>query len=319
MKKIIALICAIVAVIIIVVAIIFINDHHNEVVKENQIKLQQEQLAQEKAQKEEAAKTLAKKESEEPNYLSKAVQEIDKTNYDTYYWWNVSEGQLLAQLSKEAKEYNDKQIQSIVDNANIIPSYLIRLAVMHPESIAYVAGYPTRKLNQPINIDAYYQKGQYPLFEQFDKQWGYDFYGTGPLATDGCGPTALAMAIVGLTGNTNVNPDVVANYSVTHGGYIDNEGSTGALMTSVAEHFGIIGTPISAEGVITSLENGHPVIVDEGPGLFTLTGHYMLLTGINKDGQITINDPDSIKYSKETWSLNQIAESAKAFWSYSLA
>lgn len=261
-------------------------------------------------------KEVNKEEVQKPNTLSKTIMEIDKENYDTYQWWNASEGQLLEKLSSEAKEYKDEQIQSIVDNAKEIPSYLIRLAVMHPESIPYVAGYPTRKINQPINIKPYYTPGKIPLFEQWDKQWGYDQYGEGPLATDGCGPTSLAMVAVGLTGNTLINPKVVADYSETHGGYVPGEGTSWSLMSDLAPHFGIEGKRIPENQVIDELKAGHPVIAAMGPGIFTLTGHFMVLTGITPDGKITLNDPDSIKYSNETWNFNQIATSARAFWSF---
>lgn len=312
----------IIAVLILAAAIIFglsaataVSNRKEATIKANNEK----KITQEQVIKKQTEIKKLDNEKKGANYLPPAIKKIDETNYDTYQWWNASEGQLLTQLSLEAKTYNDSQIESIVKNANEIPSYLIRLAVMHPESIPYVAGYQTRKLNQPINIDNYYTPGKIPLFEQFDKQWGYDFYGTGPLATDGCGPTALAMVVVGLTGNTSINPKVVADYSVNHGGYIDNQGSTWDLMTGVASHFGVDGTQIPESEVISELKAGHPVIVNVGPGLFTLTGHYMVLTGVTPDGKITLNDPDSIKYSQETWNFNQIAQSAKAFWSYSKA
>lgn len=254
-----------------------------------------------------------------PNALSPTIKALDETDCDTHQWWSATQEQLLAKLSGEAKKYNDKQIQSIVDNANIIPLYLIRLAVMHPESIPYVAGYPTRKLNQPINIDSYYTKGKIPLFQQWDKQWGYDTYGNGPIAMDGCGPTSVAMVVVGLTGNLNVNPRVIAEYGEKHGGYVYNQGSSSVLMTSVAEHFGVKETEISEGQVKDSLRAGHPVIVSLGPGEFTLTGHLIVLSGITKDGRIIMNNPDSVKDSETTWSLQDIANSAMVYYSYQKA
>lgn len=283
---------------------------------ENGKKVSSELVQKKDKSKADTNKKINKEEVQKPNTLSKTIMEIDKENYDTYQWWNASEGQLLEKLSSEAKKYKDEQIQSIVDNAKEIPSYLIRLAVMHPESIPYVAGYPTRKINQPINIKPYYTPGKIPLFEQWDKQWGYDQYGEGPLATDGCGPTSLAMVAVGLTGNTSINPKVVADYSETHGGYVPGEGTSWSLISDLAPHFGIKGKRIPESQVIDELKAGHPVIVAMGPGIFTLTGHFMVLTGVTPDGKITLNDPDSIKYSNETWNFNQIATSARAFWSF---
>lgn len=258
-------------------------------------------------------------EVKKPNVLSPTIKDLDKVDCDNDQWWDASQEELLNKLSGEAKKYNDKDIQSIVDNANVIPSYLIQLAVMHPESIPYVAGYPTRKLNAPINIESYYTPGKIPLFEQWDKQWGYDTYGNGPIAMDGCGPTSVAMVIVGLTGNLNVNPRVVAQYGENHGGYVYNQGSSALLMTSVAEHFGVKAKEINESEVKASLRAGHPVIVSLGPGEFTLTGHIIVLSGITKDGRIIMNNPDSIKDSESTWSLQDINNSARAYYSYTKA
>lgn len=256
---------------------------------------------------------------QKPNTISNTIQILDEQDTDNATWWGASKAQLIDKLTSEANKYHDKDIQSIVYNQNKIPVYLIQLAVMHPESIPYVAGYPNRKLNQPINIEYYYTKGQIPLFQQFDKQWAYDKYGNGPIGMDGCGPTAVAMVVVGLTGNLNVNPRLIAQYGETHGGYTCNLGSNATLMTTVAEHFGVKEKEIASSQVIESLKNGHPVIVSLGPGEFTMTGHLMVLTGVTPDGKIKINDPDSIKFSKETWDFKTINSSAREYYSYTKA
>ncbi|MGL4740310.1 MAG: C39 family peptidase [Sarcina sp.] len=251
--------------------------------------------------------------------LSPTVTQLDKTDFDTDYWWNTSESNLLEHLKDEYQKYKDPNIKIILDNAKNIPEYLIDMAVMHPEYIPYVAGYQNRKLNQPIDISKYYEKGKIPLFEQYDKQWGYDKYGLGPIAMDGCGPTSLAMVVVGVTGNTKVNPRVVAEYGQAHGSYTPNVGSNALLMTSVAEHFGLTPHRIQANQVVENLKEGRPIIAALGPGKFTLSGHVIVLVGITKDGKIIINNPDSVVYSREAWNLSTITDCARGFWSYTKA
>ncbi|MGL5822290.1 MAG: C39 family peptidase [Sarcina sp.] len=251
--------------------------------------------------------------------LSPTVTQLDKTDFDTKYWWDTSEANLLQQLQNEYEKYKDPNIKIILDNAKNIPEYLIDMAVMHPEYIPFVAGYMNRKLNQPIDISKYYVKGRIPLFEQYDKQWGYDQYGLGPIAMDGCGPTSLAMVIVGLTGNTKINPRVVAEYGQAHGSYTPNVGSNALLMTNVAEHFGLVPQRIQPNQVIENLKEGHPIIAALGPGKFTLSGHVIVLVGITKDGKIIINNPDSVVYSREAWNLSTITDCARGFWSYTKA
>ena len=43
------------------------------------------------------------------------------------------------------------------------------------------------------------------------------------------------------------------------------------------------------------------IIIHMGPGTFTNQGHYIVLTGINDDGKITIADPYTEKFNDRTW------------------
>ena len=66
-----------------------------------------------------------------------------------------------------------------------------------------------------IDISGDYVDSQIPLFLQYDKRWsGFSYGKSGTIQSSGCGPTSLAMIIVGLTGDTTVNPKVVADWSV---------------------------------------------------------------------------------------------------------
>ncbi|WP_353886165.1 C39 family peptidase [uncultured Clostridium sp.] len=155
-----------------------------------------------------------------------------------------------------------------------------------------------------------------PLFLQWDKQWGYDKYGDNYIAVNGCGPTALSMVIVGLTGNTNINPKVVADYSESKGEYVNGEGSKWTMMTDIPEHFGVEGKeiPLIKSKIIDELKEGNPIIAAMGPGVFTKTGHFIVLTGLTEDGQVTVNDPDSKVNSEKTWNLNLVMKETKDIW-----
>ncbi|MGL4449823.1 MAG: C39 family peptidase [Sarcina sp.] len=251
--------------------------------------------------------------------IPKYIQEIEKTNYDTDYYWDTSMQNINSTLQGWYNQYQEKDIKTILDNESNIPSYLVRLAVMHPESIPFVAGYHGYKLNNPISLDGYTKEGKIPLFQQWDKQWGYDWYGNGPIAMDGCGPTSLAMIIVGLTGNMNANPRTVAQYSANNGGYSWNHGSNQDLFTGVAEHFGLVAHQISGNQIIEQLKMGRPVMMSCHAGNFTLSGHIIVLSGVTPDGQIIINNPDSIKDSMQTWSLQTILNNMNYAYSYSKA
>jgi hypothetical protein len=53
-----------------------------------------------------------------------------------------------------------------------------------------------------------------------------------------------------------------------------------------------------------------------GPGDFTTTGHFIVLTGVNADGSITVNDPNSRENSRTDWDLQTIMSQTRNLWSY---
>jgi predicted double-glycine peptidase len=55
-----------------------------------------------------------------------------------------------------------------------------------------------------------------------------------------------------------------------------------------------------------------------GPGDFTTTGHYIVLTGY-EDGEFTVNDPNSIQRSGERWSYDRISGQIRNLWAMSKA
>ena len=164
--------------------------------------------------------------------------------------------------------------------------------------------YPEKKDNLPATIVEEAKSGEIPLLLQWDERWGYQNYGDGMLAVNGCGPTALSMVIVGLTGNKQATPYQVAQYAEQNGYYVEGVGSSWSMMTDIGSHFGIQGREISLDkdNIQTELESGHPIICAMRPGDFTTTGHFIVLTGM-KDGKICVHDPNSKKRSEKLWEL----------------
>lgn len=219
------------------------------------------------------------------------------------------------------KEDSNPKVKTILANLNLYPESLVKLASYNKAALDFVYDYPFEAeyyQNKKIDIKSYYEKGKIPLFLQWDKQWGYDKYGDNYIAVNGCGPTALSMVIVGLTGNTNINPKVVADYSESKGEYVNGEGSKWTMMIDIPEHFGVEGKeiPLIKSKIIDELKEGNPIIAAMGPGVFTKTGHFIVLTGITEDGQVIVNDPDSKVNSEKTWNLNLIMKETKDLWAF---
>lgn len=159
-----------------------------------------------------------------------------------------------------------------------------------------------------------------PYFNQGDKRWGDLSYGGTTIREGGCGPTSMAMIIVGFTGKTDVNPKVMADWSVKHGYRVEGQGTAWGFMTAAAKEYGINSTQIGksdSKAIVKALSEGKPIIASMGKGHFTKGGHFIVLKGITKEGKILVNDCASIKRTGQEWDLSIIMNEAKAFWAYS--
>lgn len=211
----------------------------------------------------------------------------------------------------------DLRIKDIVENKSQYPEELLELLTTNIETIEFVFDYPEKKDNLPATIVEEAKSGEIPLLLQWDERWGYQNYGDGMLAVNGCGPTALSMVIVGLTGNKQATPYQVAQYAEQNGYYVEGVGSSWSMMTDIGSHFVIQGREISLDkdNIQTELESGHPIICAMRPGDFTTTGHFIVLTGM-KDGKICVHDPNSKKRSEKLWDYETLEGQINNLWSF---
>ena len=54
------------------------------------------------------------------------------------------------------------------------------------------------------------------------------------------------------------------------------------------------------------------------PGDFTTSGHFIVLTGIDGDGNLIVNDPNSRIKSETRWQMDTVLPQIRSLWSYSL-
>lgn len=216
-------------------------------------------------------------------------------------------------------------IQTIISNLQLYPNSLIELAAYKPETVEFVMNYLEYEnvdwSKKEISVVSDYKDNEIPLFIQWDNRWGYQMYGDDFIAVNGCGPTCLSMVIVGLTGDTSINPKVIADFSYASGYLEGDYGTSWSLMTDGAAEFGINSRdlPLLAGSIRNALKAGRPIIASMKPGHFTRQGHFLVLTGINEDDQVTINDPDSIIRSNELWDLELILNESKNLWVFEVA
>ena len=62
-----------------------------------------------------------------------------------------------------------------------------------------------------------------------------------------------------------------------------------------------------------NLKAGNLVVFCMGPGDFTTTGHFILLTGV-EDGKVIVHDPNSPTRTEQLWDLDLIKGQIENLW-----
>ena len=197
---------------------------------------------------------------------------------------------------------------------NKYPKSLIALLERNPETEAFVLNYPFRE-EIPIDMAEFDRTDGVPLMMQWDTRWGYMTYGSDFVADTGCGPVCLAMAGWYLTGDAQFSPDKVIKFASENGYYSKGNGSKWTLISEGGPALGLKVTelPLVEKKITNYLKAGEIIIAVMGPGDFTTTGHYIVLTGM-KDGQLQINDPNSHANSGKTWPYETFAAQVRNLW-----
>ncbi len=160
--------------------------------------------------------------------------------------------------------------------------------------------------------------GKFIYFNQGDAAWNSSGYG---IRSAGCGPTSMAVCISTLTGKW-VTPVDTTSW-VYKQGYYSSAGSEHRAIPAMAEHWGLRcdGLGTDYRQIKNSLKQGRPVVALMGPGYFTSGGHFMVLTEIDSDDNVTVADVGSRKRSQYKYSLSDVISQSKAasaggpFWS----
>lgn len=219
--------------------------------------------------------------------------------------------------SLEAMASQDVRVREVIDNCESYPTDLLKMLSRNEDMLDFVLGYPENKGLVLADDIGDVEKGTVPLLLQYDPRWGYGAYGSSTVAVSGCGPACLAMVAAGLTGDNSVTPYDVARYANAHGYYVPGAGTAWTLMSKGSAHFGVIGQelPLVESIMKRELAEGRPIICSVGPGDFTTTGHFIVVTGV-EDGQFTVNDPNSPQRSEMLWDYETLEPQISNLWSF---
>jgi biopolymer transport protein ExbD len=199
---------------------------------------------------------------------------------------------------------------------------LIDLALAEPEAVSFVAG-AVDATGATQAFGASIPQGEYPTLYTFDTRWGYAPYADGMIGSIGSGPVAISMASMGLTGQTTQDPATVAALISAANAAT---GVSGMDETYLLEHLSDVGLAAavadpSSEGMYIPLVENLPVIarVRENSGIGSNLSHWILITKLNDDNSISLNDPTSAIASSHSWSLGAVAAQTEAAYQISIS
>ena len=222
-----------------------------------------------------------------------------------------------SKISEKNKIQNNQSMLDDIMNSTQYPKQLKELALKNEEALEFVYDYPAEHVKEhTIDLTEEASMDSVPLFVQWDKRWGYEKYSGNFFAASGCGPTTLSMVVVYLTHNREASPIAVAKYSKEAGYSVDGSGSSWTLISEGCRHYGVKAKTVALDEsrMKAELDEGHPIVVNVGPGDFTDTGHFMVITGYDDEG-FSINDPNSIEKSGKRWLFKNISSQIRAVWS----
>ena len=210
------------------------------------------------------------------------------------------------------KEYADKHKIPYSE----YPEDIVKLFARNEETKDFVLSYPKEHdKKHRVNMSEYEKSETVPLFMQWDKRWGYMEYSGNVAGITGCGPVCLSMAAYYLTKDPNMSPDKIIEFAAKNGYASNGNGSKWTLISEGGKKLGLDVTelPLDKTRIVNNLQAGYPVICVMGPGHFTTTGHFIVLTGY-EDGNFSVNDPNSHKNSERTWTYEEIKNEIKNIW-----
>ena len=222
-----------------------------------------------------------------------------------------------SKIYEKNKIQNNQSMLDDIMNSTQYPKQLKDLALKNEEALEFVYDYPAEHVKEhTIDLTEEASMDSVPLFVQWDKRWGYEKYSGNFFAASGCGPTTLSMVVVYLTHNRDASPIAVAKYSKEAGYSVDGSGSSWTLISEGCRHYGVKAKTVALDEsrMKAELDAGHPIVINVGPGDFTDTGHFMVITGYDDEG-FSINDPNSIEKSGKRWLFKNISSQIRAVWS----
>ena len=153
-------------------------------------------------------------------------------------------------------------------------------------------------------------------YNQQDPRWSNMSFGMynnhrDTVGDGGCGPTTAATVLQKLTGE-RITPAETSRFALHNGYKLDDGGTTPDYFNAIGSRYGVNfnqSDPYSSE-TISSLQQGKPVIFlghdSTGTSPFGSDSHYVVGTGMDRNGNISILDPKNSSNNR-VYNINDIA------------
>lgn len=152
-----------------------------------------------------------------------------------------------------------------------------------------------------LNV-VYYNQADYPG----------EMIGGSTIRAAGCGPTSIAVCYSSLTGK-KANVPKMCKQAYKNGWYYTGQGCTHDVVPGLSKLYGLEcdGLGYSKKAVEKALRAGHPVVALMGPGDFTNSGHFVVLTRMVGKDKVKVADVGSRANTYKTWSLKKVVSQGK--------
>lgn len=206
-------------------------------------------------------------------------------------------------VSYAVKKEAAKTIEDVEENKDLTTKETVKISENYLEKDT-TTGTVDKKSNENINEDGIPLLGAYQgltYYSQADKRWANELYTstnnkTQTMKSSGCGPTACAMVVTASKGT--IIPTTVAKLFVDNGYRTPNSGTSWGAFSFTADYFGFneYQTTTDYNKAMEYLGKGYYVVASCSSGLFTTSGHFIVLTGLSGN---TINIYDPYLYDKK--------------------
>lgn len=165
---------------------------------------------------------------------------------------------------------------------------------------------------------AIWKQGTTPHLYSDDPDWADIPFGASTIGLSGSSATALAMVHVCETGETEVTPVEIAKWANENNAASTSLEAIDEVLTNGAAAFGLKASPLEATAIAIrqSVASGHPVAVVLNQGSVSPVASAVVVTGIDQDSRLVVNDPSSSENTARSWSFDEVLDNAHALYSY---